>query len=132
MGYRNRCSASGNIVQRFLNHLLCSRIQSTGSFIKKQDTGIGNDASRDGNPLFLASAQGSGSLADKGVIALYRVSRKHKVDCCGAYLRLLKNEIVSAAGFTCFLNQLEFFFMGEICLLVHQSFGHILEDGASE
>lgn len=51
---------------------------------------------------------------------------------CDAYLRLLKNEIVGVAGFACFLYQLAFFFMGEIFLLVYQSFDHILEYGSSE
>lgn len=132
MGNRNCRSAPGNIVQGFLDHLLCSRVQSTGGLVKKQNTGIGNYASGDGNALFLASTQGPGSLADKGIIALYHVNQKHNIGFCNAYLRLLKNEIVGVASLTCFLYQLELFFMREIILLVYQSFGNILKDCPSK
>ena len=76
MGDGNRRSAPGNVVQGFLNHLFCARVQGTGGFIKNQNIGVRNDTSGDGNALFLASTQGPGPFADKGVIALDHVKKK--------------------------------------------------------
>jgi len=70
MGHHQGCSTLAGLVQRRLYQLLGMVIQCGGGLIQKQDFGLLNQSSGDGNTLTLASRKLNALLADVGIITL--------------------------------------------------------------
>jgi hypothetical protein len=117
MGDGDGRSTFGCLVERVLDDTLRLRIKSRGSFVEKQDTGIGHDSTSNGDTLLLTSREQHTALSDDRVVAIGQ----------------LADEAICIGLDTCLLDELELFrIIGVLPLGTDQTMLDITPNGSSE